>query len=1136
MTMFQQFGGATAGGLSKASSLVFRIGTDAHLYDDPEDVSIAPLLDSKFDSEKVEALKRLLALIAQGSDVSNFFPQVVKNVASQSLEVKKLVYLYVLHYAEKRPDEALLSINCFQKDLSDPNPLVRAWALRTMAGIRLHAIAPIVLAAVSKCARDPSAYVRKCAANALPKLSDLRQEENMSTLEQLVGLLLCDPSPGVVGAAAASFSSVCPHNLLLIERNFRRLCETLPDVEEWGQIILIEILLRFVVAKHGLVEESVMCCMDDFKSKCEKDFAGAQNMESCSRELQNQLLRSYIEGSNDSLSCCGYPEKACDNVEFAVASSSQNVDIKLLLQCTTPLLWSQNSAVVLAAAGVHWTMSPRENVGRIVKPLLFLLRSSKASKYVVLCNIQVFATAIPSLFAPYYEDFFVYPSDSYQLRALKLEILSTIATDASISHIFQEIQGYVQDPDRKFAADAVAAIGLCAQRIPSEVDACVHGLLTLIKEESSISLCGPLHGEADILVQAILSVKAIVMRNPTKYEQVIVQLARNLDAIKEPLARTLAIWLIGEFSSIGTTMSRIIPVIMKYLAKCFTSEELATKHQILNTAAKVMLSAHEDLSLFRKILSYLLELAKFDSHYDIRDRARLMKKILMPTIINGCNTSQEDGEPDQFLNDEFSLQLLSQFYSRRGEPVPYPTNRCRAYLPGTLSQVVLHAAPGYEPLPKPCSLKHIPLDGEDMALKCNLSDRSIDSYSVGSDGSDTLSGSSPEQTNSDGNMQRSINSVGSDKSCSDDDQYGNGPMSPNKQCSPSTSPLIRLSDIHSKSSETQIGAEKDIFHSFDLTSDLADMMSKKSLESWLSEQHVPSTTVSTHRQGSVRISVEDLAVSATSAVRSLLQPMNGDGLKVDYMFSHEISRVSSAHVCIELSLENLSQEPLRNILVKDEEDSGRLVDQTFQTEESQLDVEFPKMLPLEEITLLHPGQKVKKILQVWFTHHLLPVKLTVLCNGQKYPVKLQPDIGYFLKPLSLDFNTFLEKEAELRGMFEYNRRCNFKHHINTADDKATRSAEDDKILLLSQSLASKVLSNANVHFVSADMPVSVGIDDVSGLCFRFSGEILSTSKPCLLSVTAQGSCSEPLDLIVKVNCEETVFGLNFLNRVVAFLS
>lgn len=85
----------------------------------------------------------------------------------------------------RRPNEALLSINCFQKDLGDPNPLVRAWALRAMAGIRLHAIASLVLVAVTKCARDPSVYVRKCAANALPKLHDLRLEEHTSAIEEV---------------------------------------------------------------------------------------------------------------------------------------------------------------------------------------------------------------------------------------------------------------------------------------------------------------------------------------------------------------------------------------------------------------------------------------------------------------------------------------------------------------------------------------------------------------------------------------------------------------------------------------------------------------------------------------------------------------------------------------------------------------------------------------------------------------------------------------------------------------------------------------------------------------------------------------------------------------------------------------
>lgn len=85
----------------------------------------------------------------------------------------------------------MLSINCFQKDLGDPNPLVRAWALRAMAGIRLHVISPLVLVAVGKCARDPSVFVRKCVANALPKLHELRQEEITSAIEEVWRISIC---------------------------------------------------------------------------------------------------------------------------------------------------------------------------------------------------------------------------------------------------------------------------------------------------------------------------------------------------------------------------------------------------------------------------------------------------------------------------------------------------------------------------------------------------------------------------------------------------------------------------------------------------------------------------------------------------------------------------------------------------------------------------------------------------------------------------------------------------------------------------------------------------------------------------------------------------------------------------------
>ncbi|XP_021910537.1 AP3-complex subunit beta-A [Carica papaya] len=517
--------------------------------------------------------------------------QVVKNVASQSLEVKKLVYVYLLHYAEKRPNEALLSINCFQKDLGDPNPLVRAWALRTMAGIRLHIIAPLVLVAMGKCARDPSVYVRKCAANALTKLHDLHQEEHTSAIEELVGILLNDNSPGVVGAAAAAFASVCPKNFLLIGRNYRRLCEILPDVEEWGQIVLIGILLRYAIARHGLAQESIMFSLHSKTSSPSVEDGSEENFvvkdtgdisESINSVLVNMVSRCYLEGPDEYLSRPNYANKVSSEFSFAqFTSAKDNDDVKILLQCTSPLLWSNNSAVVLAAAGVHWIMATTEDLKKVVKPLLFVLRSSTASKYVVLCNIQMFAKAMPSLFAPHFEDFFICSSDPYQIKTLKLEILSFIATDSSISSIFREFQDYIRDPDRRFAADTVAAIGLCAERLPKMASACIDGLLALTRQD----------GEAGVLVQAILSIKTIIKQDPLGHEKVIAWLVRSLDSIKVPAARAMIIWMVGEYCSLSPMITWMLTTVLKYLAWCFKSEELETKLQILNTTAKVPLAA-----------------------------------------------------------------------------------------------------------------------------------------------------------------------------------------------------------------------------------------------------------------------------------------------------------------------------------------------------------------------------------------------------------------------------------------------------------------------------------------------------------------------------------------------------------------
>jgi len=1033
--------------------------------------------------------------------------QVVKNVASQSLEVKKLVYLYLLHYADKRQNEALLSINIFQKDLSDINPLVRAWALRTMAGIRLHVVAPLVLVAIKKCARDPSAYVRKCAAYALCKLCDLLPDES-TALEEIVDILFNDNSPGVVGAAAVAFKSVCPSCLELVSKHFRRLCETLPDIEEWTQIVLIEILLRYVIARHGLVKDSLLFASDlptETQGVTDSDAVASVPIQpdSISNGVSDtissiMLFRHYIE------QCSGPSDREGNNLKFSSVTTNSNDDVAILLKCTSPLLWSRNSGVVLAAASVHWIMAPIGDVKRIVGPILFTLRSSPDAAYVMLGNILVFAKTMPSLFAPFYEDFFVNASDPYQTRALKLEILTSIATEQSIPAIFEEFQDYIKDPDRKFVADTVAAIALCAQKLPSIATACLEGLLTLVFYESFISNSVHLDGENAVLVQAILSIKAIVKMDPVSHEKVIVRLVRCFDKIKDPAARSLIVWVFGEYSFMGDLTTKIVPPVLKYLAWSFSAEVVETKLQILNSSAKVIMRCTEEhMEEFKRIVAYVIELATCDLNYDVRDRARLLSRLLP------CYMTHQ-GPSHQPQNGDIYKELADHIFNGKLQPTSHSASNYRIYLPGSLSQVVLHAAPGYAPLPKPQS----------MELNHNVSEATRGKAKLsGSNNSGAESVTSAYESSSVYDSE----SEGAD--LSDRDTFESHQDQEDNQ----DAPLVQIYDASIQQGQTGQNTEENLADL--ISTDLTELMSKSALESWLDEAPPEPVVQNLTQTSSARVSFTNLNFERKPKLHTLLDSSGSNGLSALYAFSSEVSPRSRLLVCVDLYFENVTTQQLTDITIEAEEASSS-VDSIDQTSEGSSGV--PTIVPLEEIHSLAPQQMAKMVLQVHFHHHLLPLKLSVLCNGKRHPAKLHPDIAYFVRPLHMDLNTFLCKENQLRGMFEYARRCTFKDHLQKLEHEDS-AEHSDKNLQVAQSVASKILSNANVHLVSMDMPVTFSVDDASGLCWRFSSEILSTSKPCLITILAEGHASGPLDLTVKVNSEDTVFALNLLNRVVVII-
>lgn len=51
---------------------------------------------------------------AVGKDVSALFTEVLNCIQTNNLELKKLVYLYIMNYAKTQPDRAILAVNTFQ--------------------------------------------------------------------------------------------------------------------------------------------------------------------------------------------------------------------------------------------------------------------------------------------------------------------------------------------------------------------------------------------------------------------------------------------------------------------------------------------------------------------------------------------------------------------------------------------------------------------------------------------------------------------------------------------------------------------------------------------------------------------------------------------------------------------------------------------------------------------------------------------------------------------------------------------------------------------------------------------------------------------------------------------------------------
>jgi len=380
-------------------------------------------LNSDKKEKKREAVKKVIASMTVGKDVSALYPDVANCMQTDNLELKKLVYLYMMNYSKSQPDMAIISVNTFVKDCEDPNPLIRALAVRTMGCIRVDKITEYLCEPLRKCLKDEDPYVRKTAAVSVAKLHDINSQlvEEQGFLDSLKELL-SDSNPMVVANAVAALSEIneaSPSGRPLIEMNaatINKLLTALNECTEWGQVFILDSLSNYAP----------------------KDEREAQSI--------------------------------CERITPRLAHANAAVVL---------------SAVKVLMKYMEMLASDADFVGNLTKklapPLVTLLSSEPEVQYVALRNINLIIQKRPDILRHEMKVFFVKYNDPIYVKLEKLDIMIRLASQANIAQVLSELKEYATEVDVDFVRKSVRAIGRCAIKVEQSAERCVSTLLDLIQ-------------------------------------------------------------------------------------------------------------------------------------------------------------------------------------------------------------------------------------------------------------------------------------------------------------------------------------------------------------------------------------------------------------------------------------------------------------------------------------------------------------------------------------------------------------------------------------------------------------------------------------------------------------------------------
>ncbi|ETV70018.1 hypothetical protein H257_14379 [Aphanomyces astaci] len=351
--------------------------------------------DSK---KKREIIKKVIAYMTLGIDVSRIFSEIVMCVDTKDIITKKMVYYYLTNYANKNADLAILCINTLLTDCRNEDPLVRGLALRSLCSLRLETMLEYIHEPLQHSLTDTSAYVRKTGVIGILKVFSLNKElikdsEMVDTLYNMIR----DRDPQVVSNCLVALNEIMADEggIAVNQQIVLHLLTRISEFNEWGQCNILHVV-------------------STYRPSSEEEIFNIMNI------LEPQLRVSNSAVVLGTAKCF-----------FNLTDKMPQVHTQVFERMRQPML-------TLMAGGSH------------------------ELNYCVLHHILLMVGKYPRVFSPDYRQFYIRYNEPSHVKYVKLDILSGIAENHSVADIIMELSEYVTDVDQELSRRAVRAISQIA--------------------------------------------------------------------------------------------------------------------------------------------------------------------------------------------------------------------------------------------------------------------------------------------------------------------------------------------------------------------------------------------------------------------------------------------------------------------------------------------------------------------------------------------------------------------------------------------------------------------------------------------------------------------------------------------------